>query len=80
MAGKLLFVITAISIHSCVFLKPYLFKLFYSSAISYPQQNGKHTVFGKVTQGMNVVRLMEQVGNPNGTPKKKVEVTDSGSL
>jgi len=45
-----------------------------------PWLNGKHTVFGKVTQGMNVVRLMEQVGNPNGTPKKKVEVTDSGSL
>merc|ERR1719203_2672412 len=45
-----------------------------------PWLNGKHTVFGKVTKGMEIVRKVERQGSPNGSPKFKVEITASGSL
>mmetsp|Transcript_6952 Transcript_6952/g.10258 ORF Transcript_6952/g.10258 Transcript_6952/m.10258 type:complete len:234 (+) Transcript_6952:93-794(+) len=45
-----------------------------------PWLNGKHTVFGKVTKGMDVVRKMEAVGSPNGTPRAQVKIASSGAL
>ena len=45
-----------------------------------PWLNGKHTVFGKVTKGMEVVRKMETFGTDMGSPRAKIEVTDSGAL
>uniref|UniRef100_A0A7S1Z1M8 Peptidyl-prolyl cis-trans isomerase n=1 Tax=Trieres chinensis TaxID=1514140 RepID=A0A7S1Z1M8_TRICV len=45
-----------------------------------PWLNGKHTVFGKVTKGMEVVRAVERSGSPNGKPKDKVEITACGTL
>uniref|UniRef100_A0A7S4K9P1 Peptidyl-prolyl cis-trans isomerase n=1 Tax=Odontella aurita TaxID=265563 RepID=A0A7S4K9P1_9STRA len=45
-----------------------------------PWLNGKHVVFGKVTNGMDVVRAIERAGSPSGAPQKKVEITDSGAL
>lgn len=45
-----------------------------------PWLNGKHTVFGKVTKGMEIVRKAEAQGSQAGTPKVKVEITASGEL
>eukprot|EP00594_Rhizosolenia_setigera_P000208 CAMPEP_0178946178 /NCGR_PEP_ID=MMETSP0789-20121207/4143_1 /TAXON_ID=3005 /ORGANISM="Rhizosolenia setigera, Strain CCMP 1694" /LENGTH=179 /DNA_ID=CAMNT_0020626145 /DNA_START=186 /DNA_END=725 /DNA_ORIENTATION=+ len=45
-----------------------------------PWLNGKHTVFGKVTDGMNVVRAIERQGSMSGAPASKVEITDCGAL
>ncbi|XP_060712612.1 peptidyl-prolyl cis-trans isomerase A-like isoform X2 [Hemiscyllium ocellatum] len=42
--------------------------------------NGKHVVFGKVVEGMNVVKAMEAVGSRNGTPSSRVVITDCGEL
>ncbi len=42
--------------------------------------DGKHVVFGQVTQGMDVVRKMEGVGSPNGATSKPVKIADSGQL
>jgi len=42
--------------------------------------DGRHTVFGKVTEGMDVVRKVEAIGSPRGTPSKKVVIADSGEL
>jgi len=42
--------------------------------------DGKHVVFGHVTQGLDVVRKMEAVGSDSGKTKKKVVVEDSGEL
>lgn len=37
-----------------------------------PWLDGHHTVFGKVTKGMEVLDAIEQVGTQAGTPKEKV--------
>ena len=42
---------------------------------------GKHTVFGKVLEGMAVVQQIEAVGNPmDGQPSKTVTIVESGQL
>ena len=45
-----------------------------------PWLNGKHTVFGKVTKGLDVVRNMEKLGSQSGSTAKEVKITASGSL
>ncbi len=42
--------------------------------------NGKHVVFGKVVEGMDIVKKMEFQGNSNGTPKQNVMIADCGQL
>ena len=42
--------------------------------------DGKHVVFGKVVEGMDVVKAVEAVGSDSGTPSKEVIVVDSGEL
>lgn len=45
-----------------------------------PWLDGKHVVFGQVTAGLDVVRLMEACGSANGKPSKKVSIVDCGEL
>ena len=40
----------------------------------------RHTVFGKVTSGMDVVRKIESYGSETGRPKAEVKIVGSGSL
>merc|ERR1712203_762799 len=42
--------------------------------------DGKHVVFGSVTEGMDVVKKIEAVGSQSGKTSKKVVVADSGQL
>tara|TARA_B100000768_G_C11088427_1_gene293854 strand:- start:181 stop:477 length:297 start_codon:yes stop_codon:yes gene_type:complete len=42
--------------------------------------DGKHAVFGEVTDGMEVVRAVEALGTPEGTPSKPVIITACGEL
>merc|ERR1719426_235968 len=42
--------------------------------------DGKHVVFGKVIEGMDVVKAVEAVGSQSGTPSQKVVVADCGEL
>ncbi|KAH0940695.1 hypothetical protein HID58_000332 [Brassica napus] len=42
--------------------------------------DGKHVVFGKVVEGMEVVKAIEKVGSSSGTTKKKVVVADCGQV
>jgi peptidylprolyl isomerase len=42
--------------------------------------DGKHVVFGEVTEGVDVVRQIELVGSSQGTPKRKVVIADCGQL
>lgn len=41
---------------------------------------GKHVVFGKVIDGMNVVKAIEKVGSGNGATSKPVKIADCGEL
>jgi len=45
-----------------------------------PWLNGKHSVFGKVTKGLDIVKKMELAGSELGTPKRKVVITRCGQL
>ena len=40
--------------------------------------DGKHVVFGKVVDGMDVVDKMEAVGSESGKTSKKVVIADCG--
>ncbi|XP_056875597.1 peptidyl-prolyl cis-trans isomerase-like [Takifugu flavidus] len=42
--------------------------------------NGKHVVFGKVVEGIDVVKAIEKQGTKSGSPKAKVVIADSGEL
>ncbi|KAK1365016.1 Peptidyl-prolyl cis-trans isomerase [Heracleum sosnowskyi] len=42
--------------------------------------DGHHVVFGKVLSGMDVVYKIEGEGRPDGEPRSKVVISDSGEL
>merc|ERR1711988_501388 len=42
--------------------------------------DGRHVVFGTVTEGMDVVKAIEAIGSQSGKPSKKVVIVDSGEL
>jgi len=42
--------------------------------------DGKHVVFGKVTDGMDVVKAMEAVGSSSGKTSAKLKIADCGQL
>lgn len=55
--------------------------LFYSANIlTFDRLDGKHVVFGKVTEGMDVVREVEKCGSNSGKPLKSVAIDKCGVL
>ena len=42
--------------------------------------DGRHTVFGKVLEGMDIVKKIEGQGSQSGTPKAKITIVDSGEI
>ncbi|XP_067614702.1 peptidyl-prolyl cis-trans isomerase-like [Eurosta solidaginis] len=42
--------------------------------------DNKHVVFGKVVEGMDVVKAIEGLGSQSGKTSKKIVVADSGAL
>ena len=53
---------------------------FFITTIACPWLDGKHVVFGKVVEGMDVVKKMEAVGSRNGATARPVAIEDSGQL
>lgn len=45
-----------------------------------PWLDGKHTVFGKVTKGMDIVRKMESLGSQSGNTRTEVKISTSGAV
>jgi peptidylprolyl isomerase len=54
---------------------------FFITTVETPWLDGKHVVFGKVIEGMNVVKALEACGSsPQGTTNKKCLISDCGQL
>ncbi|KRX05618.1 Cyclophilin-like peptidyl-prolyl cis-trans isomerase domain [Pseudocohnilembus persalinus] len=53
---------------------------FFITTVECPWLDGKHTVFGKVVEGMEVLNAVESQGTRSGTPKSKVTIQDCGEL
>lgn len=53
---------------------------FFITTVPCPWLDGKHTVFGKIVEGFNVIQQVEQQGSASGTPRLRVEISDCGEL
>ena len=53
---------------------------FFICTASTPWLDGKHTVFGSVVEGMDVVDAIEKVGSQTGATTKRVVVKDCGEI
>merc|ERR1712226_1524275 len=53
---------------------------FFITTVKTSWLDGRHVVFGKVIEGMEVVTAIEAAGSSSGTPQKPVVVHDSGIL
>jgi len=42
--------------------------------------DGRHVVFGRVMEGMEIVKRIEQVGDQTGKPRLRVVIADCGEL
>lgn len=53
---------------------------FFLTTVPCPWLDGKHVVFGKVVQGLDVVRAMERQGTQSGRPSSPVVIANCGQL
>nr|AFR78244.1 cyclophilin [Neoporphyra haitanensis] len=54
---------------------------FFICTVATPWLDGKHTVFGKVVEGLDVVQRMEKVSTGrNDVPSQKIVIADCGQL
>merc|ERR1712242_354162 len=53
---------------------------FFITTVKTSWLDGRHVVFGKVVEGMDIVQQVEAVGSSSGKPSKKVTVHGSGLL
>merc|ERR1719473_2150465 len=53
---------------------------FFITTVKTSWLDGRHVVFGRVVEGMDVVQKVEAVGTSSGTPQKTVKITESGEL
>jgi peptidyl-prolyl isomerase F (cyclophilin D) len=50
------------------------------NAYHYHRLDGKHVVFGKVIDGMDLVKKIESFGSQSGKTSKKITIADCGQL
>lgn len=53
---------------------------FFITTVKTSWLDGRHVVFGRVLEGMDVVKAVEALGSPSGTPSKQITIADSGEL
>jgi len=53
---------------------------FFITTVATPWLDGKHVVFGKVLEGMDLVKQIESLGSQSGQTKKTIKIADSGEI
>ena len=53
---------------------------FFLTCVETPWLDGKHVVFGSVTNGMEVLRAIEEVGTSSGRCRQEVKIIECGQL
>jgi len=53
---------------------------FFITTVKTPWLDGRHVVFGKITDGVDVVKKIEAVGSQSGSPSATVTIFESGEL
>ncbi|KAJ2146054.1 cytochrome P450 cyp2 [Coemansia sp. RSA 353] len=51
---------------------------FFITTVPCPWLDGRHVVFGKVTEGMDVVKAIENLGSQSGKPSQNVTIDECG--
>jgi len=53
---------------------------FFITTVATPYLNGRHVVFGRVLEGMDVVKKIENMGTASGRPLNIITIKESGEL
>ncbi len=53
---------------------------FFITTVKTPWLDRKHVVFGRVVQGMDVIKKIEALGTRSGTPRSEITILDSGEV
>jgi peptidylprolyl isomerase len=53
---------------------------FFITTVKTPWLDGRHVVFGRVLEGMDIVKKIEAKGSQSGSPAEEVTIADSGEL
>jgi len=53
---------------------------FFITTVATPWLDGKHVVFGRVIEGLDIVKKMEALGSQNGKTSQVVSIADCGQL
>jgi peptidylprolyl isomerase len=53
---------------------------FFICTVPTPHLDGKHTVFGYVSKGMNIVKAIEGYGSQSGSTDGKITIADCGEI
>ena len=54
---------------------------FFITTVKTPWLDGRHVVFGRVLEGMELVKKIEALGTPqSGRPRKEIKIANSGEI